>query len=127
MGLFGKILLTLLVIFVAMFYVRTRAQVQPPAVRVVRPGGRGTPKRSSVRMVAYALIVAIVSTTGFFYYRHWIAEREEVIVRVINTRSGATADYRTQRRFVRGRGFQTLDGRKVTVADVERIELLELD
>jgi hypothetical protein len=43
---------------------------------------------------------------------------------VINIDSGQSATYRAYRGDVEGRRFETLDGRIVTLADAERMELV---
>ena len=46
-------------------------------------------------------------------------------MRVINANTGEGVTYQARREDVAGRSFRTLDGRRITLADVERMELDE--
>jgi hypothetical protein len=56
-------------------------------------------------------------------YLDYQAGREVVSVRVINANTGEATTYMARRADVRGRSFTTLDGRPVTLSDVDRMEL----
>lgn len=125
--MFGKLLLTLLVVVVALAVLRARGRSRVAPVRVV---GSTEPLRVAtplVRTIAYVVAAVLLLTAGWTYYLHWQEGREEVTVRVINTRTGEAVDYRARRGGLRSHTFETLDGRTVTIADVERIEVLSLD
>jgi hypothetical protein len=120
----GKILLTLAVILGAYAVIRARfrsidegTRPQPPASPVpLIPAG-------TVRAVAYGLVAVMVAGSLLWLYLDWQARREVVAVRVINANTGAVTEYRARRADVEGRHFTTLDGRRVTLADVERMVL----
>lgn len=121
-----KLLLTLGVIGVAWLVLRNRYRrsqlplIQPP-VRLAPPTTRRfdwTP-----RLAAYALIVCMILASGVVLYLQWRDEYRIVTVRVINTQTGQTLVYEARRGDVAMRQFQTLDGRVVSVADIERIEM----
>jgi hypothetical protein len=61
--------------------------------------------------------------TAVFLYTEWREAYQVVDVRVINSHTGAAQTYRAHLKDVQGRSFETLDGRIVTLADVERMEL----
>jgi hypothetical protein len=65
----------------------------------------------------------MVAGTGLYFYQGWQAGREAVTVRVVNANTGVAVTYRARREDVSGRSFLTLDGRRVTLAEVERLEL----
>ena len=48
-----------------------------------------------------------------------------VTIRVVNSQTQEVVTYHAQRGKIRGRHFETLDGREVTVAEVERLEMYE--
>ena len=123
----GKLLLTLVVVLVAVAVLRTRAQARAPLVRVLRSTAPIKPRIPRLRRIAYAVATALMLTAGWIYYLHWREGREEVTVRVINTRTGEAVDYRARRGWLQGHRFETLDGRTVTIAHIERIEVLAPD
>jgi hypothetical protein len=50
-----------------------------------------------------------------------------VSIQVINATTGQVTTYRARRDEIEGRQFETLDGRRVTLAAVERMVLLPED
>jgi len=79
--------------------------------------------RGALKAVAYGLLVTSVAGSLVWLYLDYEAGREVVTVRVINANTGAVTSYRARRADVKGRRFITLDGRPVTLADVDRMEL----
>jgi hypothetical protein len=65
----------------------------------------------------------MLAGTGLYLFEGWEAGRRPVTVRVINANTGAVVTYQVSPKDVTGRSFQTLDGRRVTLADVERMEV----
>lgn len=123
-AMFAKILLTVVIALIAWQVIRTRrrtrGQVVPPPMKDVPliPAG-------FLRALAYGLVLVMMAGTGLYLFQGWIAGREVVTVRVINANTGEGVTYRARREDVTGRSFRTLDGRRVTLADVERMELDE--
>jgi hypothetical protein len=117
----GKILLTLSVIALAWLVVRNRQRrmamiaVQPPA----RPAASG----GSWRLGVYLFLAAMVLVSGVLIYQRWQDGDRVVTVRVVDTQSGRSVTYQARRKDVQERHFLTLDGREVSVAETERIEL----
>lgn len=120
----AKIFLTVAVLLMAWLAIRARtragSRVAPTPVQNVPlvPAG-------FLRALAYALVVVMIAGTGLYLIQGWLAGREAVTVRVINANTGEGVTYRARREDVAGRSFRTLDGRRVTLADVERMELDE--
>mgnify|MGYP001818293783 CR=1 FL=1 len=120
----GKILLTLAVILGAYAVIRAR-------FRSVDEGARSQPSpappplipAATVRAAAYGLVAVMVAGSLLWLYLDWEASREVVAVQVINANTGEVTEYRARRSDVEGRHFTTLDGRRVTLADVERMVL----
>jgi hypothetical protein len=117
-----KILFTLLI--VAGVYVLTahrRAANEP------RPRAKASGPMAEDRTVRLALwfFVAMTVMGGLVYaWWEWQAAHRILDIRVIGS-GGEVATYRAYRSDVRGRRFATLDGRQVTIADSERIEITD--
>ncbi len=122
--MFGKILLTAAVILAAYLVIRARMRhgreraAPPPAAQLppLVPAG-------VVKAIAYGLVVVMVAGSLLWIYLEYQTGREVVTVRVINANTGEVTTYRARRAAIDGRRFTTLDGRPVTLADVDRMEL----
>lgn len=122
----SKLLLTLMVIAVAWLVLQHRAgrgrlpsTGQPP-----RFAAQPNPRTNRVpRLAAYGLILFMMLASGFYLFLQWRDEYRVVTVRVINTQTGETLTYTARRGDVGDRRFETLDGRVVSVAQIERIEI----
>jgi hypothetical protein len=120
----SKILLTLFVILVAWLVIRHRQQRMQAIAQQPTPV-LAEPKRSNHwKWAGYILAIVMILGSGLFLYLQWQDQYRVVTVQVIDSLSGNRTEYRARRMDVRERGFMTLDGREVTVADTERIELL---
>lgn len=120
--MFGKILLTLVVILGAYAAIRARMRRGSVSARPV-PASSPLIPPGTVRAVAYGLVAVMVVGSLLWLYLDWEASREVVAVQVINANTGNISTYRARRGDVEGRHFTTLDGRRVTLADVERMVL----
>lgn len=120
--MFWKLLLTAAVILGAYLVIRAR-------MRAPRAAGRVVPERVPVfargfaRTLAYALIGLSLGGTGFYLLRSWDGGREVLRVQVVNANTGVAIDYLARRRDIEGRGFRTLEGQVIRLADVERMVL----
>ena len=119
-----KILLTAAVILGAVLILRRRvrrvAQAQVATPTRVQPE---IPKSRIQYVAAYGLLLAMFGGAGFFIYLEWQDSYQVVDVRVIDSRTGNTVNYRARRGDIDGRTLRTMDGREITLADVERMEL----
>lgn len=118
-----KILFTLLVVVGGLVYARHRAAGRR---------GVGTPARPvhmapswTRRLLPVAVMVAVMAVAGFMFWLQWQEEHRIFTVRVVDTRTGEVTRYAVYKDDVQGRSFRTVDGRVVTLADVERMELIE--
>jgi hypothetical protein len=75
-------------------------------------------------MLPIGLVALLIAITGGYLYLEWADAHEEVIIRVVNTRTGDASTYLARKKDVHGRSFETIDGRVITLADVERMELV---
>lgn len=123
--MFTKLLLLTLVIlgvWVA-FRVRTAPPTKPRHPRPTLPTRRGWLPAGAPRALAYGLVSVMFAGTGLYLFEGWEAGRRPVTVRVINANTGGVVTYQVSPKDVTGRSFRTLDGRQVTLADVERMEV----
>ncbi len=130
--MFTKILLTVGVIVAVALYLRARdaAEDDSPA----GPSGAGTsgaaarkPAAANHRLTAIVLL-ALLGLGGIFFYLRWSEAQRLVTLRVVNSSTGTVIEYQAFANQLDGRTFVTADGRRITLADVERMELLaEID
>jgi hypothetical protein len=120
----GKILITLAVLVGAWLVIRTRLlqgrQATQPAVERAPLVPAGVPQA-----LAYGLGAVMVAGAGLYVFGGWQTGRETTTVRVVNANTGQAVTYQVRRKDVVGRSLRTLDGRRITLADVERMELVE--
>jgi hypothetical protein len=122
--MFGKIFLTAVVILGAYLAIRARMQRgHGPAAASPLPPRAPLVPAGPLKAVAYGLVVTMVTGSLVWLYLDYEAGREVVTVRVINASTGQVTTYQARRADVAGRGFTTLDGRPVTLANVDRMEL----
>lgn len=122
-----KLLFTAAVIVVIflLFGRRTGTQPRERSTTQVPSARSGSPVGSRfMRMVAFAVVATMVLASALFAYREWEDAYRIVNIRVINARTGGMVTYQAHKRDVEGRQFLTLDGRLVTLAEVERMELI---
>ncbi|MEJ1298776.1 MAG: antitermination protein NusG [Candidatus Sedimenticola sp. (ex Thyasira tokunagai)] len=122
--MFLKLLLTILVIGGALIYVRRRNQralLQQPASPRSLPS---EPQRSSLVKVAavVSVVLMLLGAVGYLYFQ-WQDNYQVVDLRVVDTRSGNEKHYHAYKGDVEARGFVTTDGLRVSLAEVERMEV----
>lgn len=121
--MFMKILLTALVIAGAVLTLRLRARRLSESGQQ-RPVLPAPARRSQLpRLAAYGALIIMLAGASLYLYHQWRDAYQVVTVRVIDTRSGKQAVYQAYKGDVDGRSFQTVDGRTVALAEVERLEL----
>lgn len=121
--MFMKILLTALVIAGAILVIRTRSRPQQAVVPAEAPVTAPGFQLSLPRVAAYAMLLVMLSASGYFVYRQWEESWRVVTVRVVNAGSGSEVTYQAYKGDVGERSFKTTDGLIVNLADVERMEL----
>jgi len=121
-----KILLTTLVIVAVLLYLRT----QTPAAAAPRSRADDVDPATlrRARNIATGVILLILIGIGsLVFYFKWVEEHQLVVVRVVNSATDKVATYTVFANKVQGRTFVTKDGRTITLADVERMEVLPLE
>ena len=121
--MFSKIIFTLAVVFAALMFARMRRRpgLESPAARraVVEQTSR---RADTVRILALAVVALMIAGAAFYLYSDWRAASEIVQVRVIDAGSGKVSEYQAYRGEIEDRSFRTRDGRRVVLADTERME-----
>ncbi|MEO5353229.1 MAG: hypothetical protein H7835_08465 [Magnetococcus sp. XQGC-1] len=122
-----KILLPAIIGLLIYFLGKSHARrvAAAPAVSSSQKAAAAGKFRLSFRWTAIILVGVTVLSAIWVVYEEWQAGRKPVVVRVINVQTGATTAYQALQGQVHGRTFQTLDGRQVRLADVERMEVGE--
>jgi hypothetical protein len=124
--MFMKLLLTLLVIGGALVTLRLRAQrrLNPPAqqARLVNPPLPDHGRRRLWVVFSGALMLLALTGAGFYIYHQWMDSYQEVTIRVIDSQTGKEIHFKAYKGDIDGRSFVTLDGRRVTLAESERME-----
>lgn len=123
----GKLLLTLAVLLGA--YGVLRARWRANRIESGALSGLDRPQRSdsswqTMRLAASLLIAIMAVGSALYLAQRWFEDQEVVQVQVINANTGRITLYESRRGSVEGRQFQTLDGRTIRLADVERMILL---
>jgi hypothetical protein len=127
--MFWKLLLTAAVILGAVLLIRARMR-RGDAPTDDRGPARTTawrPGRRLLRGAAYALAGLALLATAVHLVGRWDAGREVLEVQVVNANTGVITRYQALRRDIEGRGFRTLEGQTVRLADVERMILTSAD
>lgn len=127
-----KILFTAAIVVGIMMLVRIigarKTANQDQRVIDITPGAEHAEVQGGDRtgpIVIGMLALVVIAGIAYVVFSEVAEEQREVIVEVVNTRTGETKQYKVEKGDVRGRTFRTVDGRTVTVADVERIEILD--
>lgn len=119
-----KLILTLTVIFIAWLVVKNRQQSvraipherQPEAVSEAG-------KNPLFKWGAYGLMGMLLLGSGAYLVIQWQELSRVVTVVVVDTQTGRSVSYLARRGDIDERRFVTLDGKEVSVANSERIEL----
>jgi hypothetical protein len=85
------------------------------------------PSSGGWRVGVYLFVAAMILVSGVLIYQRWQDGDQVVTVRVVDTQSGRSVTYQARRNEVEERHFVTLDGREVSVAETERIEVERSD
>lgn len=112
----SKILFTLAVIAGVVLLVKLRRRAPAPAP-VPDETAQG------FRWLALFAVALILIGSAFFIWQTWRDASEELVLRVVDTRTGQVTEYRAYRSDIDGRSFRTLDGRRITLAETERLEV----
>lgn len=118
----SKILFTLAIIVAVFLLLRWRAQ-RGGEVAQRQSNEKPHETEGGFRWLALAAVALMVIGSAIFLYQTWRDMSELLPVRVIDTRSGAVSEYLVYRSDLEGREFRTRDGRRIILAETERLEI----
>ena len=78
-----------------------------------------------MRVLAVATVALMLLASAYLLYEHWRDSSDVIFIRVIDAGSGRTVEYRAQRGDIKEREFLTTDGRRIVLAETERLEDLD--
>ena len=113
-----KIFFTIVVIVIVALVFRTKAAPQKAKI-VEQEESEGS---LSVRTVAYIIIVALVVISSTIFYFKYQSDNKIINIRIISD-DGTSTVYQAHQKSIKGRQFETLDHRKVTLGESDRIEM----
>ena len=131
----GKILLTLAVIAIAYLMVRRdhgsrRDTTQSAAPKISSGDQRKIPDltlHDDLRTAAYLFLLFMVLVGTALYYFRWQDDHKLVTVRLYSTDQADPASYEVYEYQLAERSFTTVDGRAITVAGSDRMEVIGLN
>ncbi len=126
----SKIVLTLLVIAGAIVVVRQRkldAQQGKPAARKDRRKAVDDSLRSDLRIGAYLFLILMVGVGAALYYYRWQDDHTVLTVNLLRENQAEPISFRVYKYQLNDRSFVTVDGRSITVASTERMEVIGLE
>jgi hypothetical protein len=117
-----KIIVTLVVIVGCLWFASSkRNQDLQPVQR--KPSSKEVQRKLLLTRSAFAFMFLMLLAAGVMVFFELQDDYETVTVHVINSETNARTSYQAQRQDVTEGSFTTLGGRKVFVAEVERVEV----
>ncbi len=117
-----KIILTLVVIVGCFWYASSKREQKRQPLLVVA-GKKEQQRKAMLHRGTYLFMAIMVIAAAAMIYVEVSDRYTTVTVHVINTQTGLKSSYQARREDVQSSSFTTLDGRKVFVAGIERIEV----
>ena len=131
----GKILLTLAVIAIAYLMVRRdhgsrRDTTQPAPPKISAGDQKKIPDptlHDDLRTASYLFLLFMVLVGAALYYFRWQDDHKLITVRLYSADQADPASYEVYKYQLAERSFTTVDGRAITVAGSERMEVIGLN
>ena len=122
----GKILLTAIVIFLAALTIRKRSLEQGLIDSFRGQQSARKPEEptsdSDFRFLAYAFLFMFIGLAAAMYYFQW-QEDHEILTITLTRSNQQSSSYEVYRADLGERSFVTTDGRAITIATDERMEI----
>ncbi|MCY4265434.1 MAG: hypothetical protein OXE78_11330 [Gammaproteobacteria bacterium] len=125
----GKLLLTLAVIATALLYVKHRNQAEQKIAADQNGNLQTTSATSSLagRRLAWLVLAVLIGTAVSVYLYRWQDNHKILTVNLYRENQSGPVSYRVYKYQLQSRQFVTTDGRQITVASSERMEIIGLD
>ena len=131
----GKILLTLAVMALAYLMVRIdpkaksdKSKSTPPKMSVDYQKKLPDPTmHDNLRTACYFFLFFMAIVGGALYYYRWRDDHQLITVRLYSADQVGQASYAVYKYQLADRSFTTVDGRVITVADSDRMEIIGLN
>jgi hypothetical protein len=117
-----KLIVTLAVIVGCLWFASSKRNQEPQPVQS-KASRKDRERKLLLTRSAFAFMFLMVLAAGVIVFFELQDDYETVTVHVINSETNARMSYEAQRQNVTENSFTTLEGRKVFVADVERVEV----
>ncbi|MBF0446784.1 MAG: hypothetical protein HQL67_01140 [Magnetococcales bacterium] len=122
--MFFKFFLPILVISIVYFVGKNHARKEQGRLGSASSAAvKADASPPTMQLIAISVVIAVFGLAAWYIYDDWIQGQIQVRIRVINAETGQVALYDAPKGLVHGRSFTTADGRRVTLADVERMEV----
>ena len=134
-AMIGKILLTLAVIAVAYLMLRRDSEskldtAKSAPAKIAAGGQKKTPVptlHDDLRTASYLFLFFMVVVGAALYYFRWQDDHQLITVRLFSADQAAPASYEVYKYQLAERSFTTVDGRLITVAGSDRMEVIGLN
>jgi hypothetical protein len=123
----SKILFTLAVAIGVLALFRWRRQRELRVLPSPRYVATDSDLRPLLKWLSIAVIVMTIGGASLWLLHAWRDAGEIVTVRVFDVGSGAVTEYEVYRSDLEVRSFRTVDGRRVVLAETDRMETLPAD
>jgi len=117
-----KVLFTIAVVLAVVFFSRLRRRPGLDAPTAYKSDATSGTSYGLMRWLASAVVILMVAGAAFYLYLDWRGASEIVLVRVIDAGTGKFSEYEVYRGEIEDRSFRTIDGRRVVLAETERME-----
>ena len=117
-----KILFTLLVIVGVLLFFRNKSEIKakPDTAKTAKEGAT---RSLSTRTISYLMLAVLIAISALIFVLNHHDENRIVNIRVIAD-SGTLTDYQARHKTIKGRQFETLDGKLITLGESDRIEMV---
>lgn len=134
-AMIGKILLTLAVIAVAYLMVRRNSGSKPDTAKSAPAKSLADDQKKSpdptlhddLRTASYLFLFFMVAVGAALYYYRWQDDHQLITVRLYSADQAAPVSYEVYKYQLAERSFTTVDGRVITVAGSDRMEVIGLN
>lgn len=117
-----KIVFTLLVAVGGLWYAASKRERNRQPLLVVA-SKKEQQRKAILQRGTYVFMIIMVVAAAVMIYLEVADNYATVTVHVINTQTGLRHSYQARRDDVKASSFTTIDGRKVFVAGIERVEV----